>query len=92
MSVRLRKTKLKMSDIKEILPELTSSMSWQIGSNGKKDYLMIVGKNNKVWSKVKIKYPFVNSVTVYVAVGEALLNFDKNRKRMNLEDYSNHMN
>lgn len=92
MSVKLRKTKLKMSDIKEILPELTSSMSWQIGSNGKKDYLMIVGKNNKVWSKVKIKYPFVNSVTVYVAVGEALLNFDKNRKRMNLEDYSNHMN
>lgn len=92
MSVKLRKTKLKISDIKEILPELTSSMSWQIGSNGKKDYLMIVGKNNKVWSKVKIKYPFVNSVTVYVAVGEALLNFDKNRKRMNLEDYSNHMN
>lgn len=91
MNIKLRKTKLKMIDIKEILPELTSSMSWQIGSNGKKNYLMIVGKNNKVWSKVKIKYPFVNAVSVYVAVGEALLNFDKNRKRMNLEDYSNHM-
>lgn len=81
------KAKIKLSDLHRILPELPTGMKWEIGSNGRKNYLMIVRNGTKVMSKVTINYPFPSVVSGYLAVGEALLRFDKNRGRKNYDDY-----
>jgi len=77
-----------LSDLDEkVLPSLPKNMSWAIGSNGRKDYLMIVSKR-RVWSKAKIRYPFINALSAYMAISEVLLKFDKNRTKSALNDYA----